>query len=333
MPPGSLNDYSNFIRLENSLLLANDRIKSLESLLASKDFIIYHMSMCNALMAQSPKASAWRPPLPPNPPIISKEGFNAADGNSQCPMSNTDCLQGKSKSAALKGHSPNQVSPSEGNSAGDFKSKSKSAALKAVAELFRAASGPKTKAFVESQMREGGGGVSTNHRPQKPSFTSSLSVKGHSLIDLDQAAALAAADFKLASELKSAADQKSFANIKAADDLEASADLKAAADSKLAADVQKAKDLKVAEDSRLESTKADMAAAEFRAAFKAPPGLKAAAESHANAVTKAASASKFRAAAVTKAGTVTMVVADNQADVKELAVAESFISVEINGKW
>ena len=82
MLSSSLNDYTNFLKLENSLLLANDRIKSLESLLASKDFIIYHMSMCNALMAQSPKISTWRPPLPPHPPIT-KEDFETADDNSQ----------------------------------------------------------------------------------------------------------------------------------------------------------------------------------------------------------------------------------------------------------
>ena len=68
MPPGSLNDYTKHLSLENSLLLANDRIKSLECLLASKDFIIYHMSMCNAYMARPPNFSVWKPPLPNYPP-------------------------------------------------------------------------------------------------------------------------------------------------------------------------------------------------------------------------------------------------------------------------
>ena len=79
----SLNDYTNFLKLENSLLLANDRIKSLESLLASKDFIIYHMSMCNVLMAQSPKISTWKPPLPKYPPPFQKEDADATIDFSQ----------------------------------------------------------------------------------------------------------------------------------------------------------------------------------------------------------------------------------------------------------
>ena len=69
IPSRSFNVYSSAISLENSLLLANDRIKSLECLLASKDFIIYQMSVCNAFMAQATTTpNNWKPPLPNCPP-------------------------------------------------------------------------------------------------------------------------------------------------------------------------------------------------------------------------------------------------------------------------
>jgi len=76
MSSDSFNNYSSAILLENSLLLANDKTKSLEGLLASKDFIIYQMSMCNAFMAHSiMHPISWTPPLLTYPP--SKEGNEA----------------------------------------------------------------------------------------------------------------------------------------------------------------------------------------------------------------------------------------------------------------
>ena len=74
---GSLNDYTNHSKLENCLHLAHEKIKSLECLLASKDFVIFNMSVCNAFMAQS-----WKPPLPTCPPPT-KECREAADDCSQ----------------------------------------------------------------------------------------------------------------------------------------------------------------------------------------------------------------------------------------------------------
>ena len=202
MPQCSFNDYLNFTNIENSLLLANDRVKSLECLLASKDFIIYHMSMCNAYMARPPILSIWKPPLPNYPP--SKEGTNAADNFSQSPT-RADCCH----SNPFKTPMPAQV-----NLAASSKS-----------------------ANVESQMRQGGGGVSTYNRPQQPSFTSSLSVKGHSVIsESDRAASKSKAAIF-------AAGSKTTANFNAAN-LKADAEIKYAADFKLACDLKSAADLK-----------------------------------------------------------------------------------------
>jgi len=77
MPQCTFNDYTIRLRLENSLFVANDRIISLERLLASKDYIIYHMISCNAFMAKSsPSFSPPLPPLPNNSPI-NKGNYNA----------------------------------------------------------------------------------------------------------------------------------------------------------------------------------------------------------------------------------------------------------------
>ena len=111
MLSSSLNDYTSCIRLEISLLLANEKIKSLECLLASKDFVIYHMHMCNAYMAQS-HGTPWRPPLPSDPPS-QKESNEAANNCSQSSASTAESLHGKSESAAFRSHSPKQVSQSK----------------------------------------------------------------------------------------------------------------------------------------------------------------------------------------------------------------------------
>ena len=139
MPHSSSNNYFNVIILENSLLLANDRIKSLECLLASKDFVIYHMSMCNAYMARPPNFSVWKPPLPNYPPPQRED---------------TEAPEIFSQSQQFKPPFP--------------------------AEFYAAASSK--VASVESQMRQGGGGVLTDNQPQKPSFTSPSSVKGHLIL-------------------------------------------------------------------------------------------------------------------------------------------------------
>jgi len=216
MPSGSLNDYTNYLRLENSLLLANDRIKSLESLLASKDFIIYHMSMCNALMAQSPKTSTWRPP-PPNYPPPQKEGNVDADNCSQSSASSVESLNGKSKSAASTGHLPRQVSQSKSKPARDLKSTSKAPQVPSLdAEHLRFYKDAQAHAAIKSA------------------------------VDLK-----AAADFKVAYELKSAADRKSLADIKAAADFKTMADMTAMDDSKKAPGV---KPSKVADPEAAEST-------------------------------------------------------------------------------
>ena len=152
MLSGSLNDYTRYLKLENSLHLANDKIKSLESLLASKDFVIFNMSVCNAFMAQS-----WRPPLPSDSPSH-KENNDAADNCSQSSASSAESLHGKFESATFTGHLPEQVSQIKRNSAGDFKPISK-AAEPIGAALGKADADTKEKAiYVESQMRQGGGG-------------------------------------------------------------------------------------------------------------------------------------------------------------------------------
>ena len=156
MLSSSLNDYTNYIKLENSLLLANEKIKSLDCLLASKDFVIYHMHMCNAYMAQF-NGTPWRPPLPSDPPS-QKESNEAAEDCSQSSVSSAESLHGKSESATSTGHLPKQVSQIKRNPAGDSKPISK-AAEPIGAALGKAAADTKENAiFVESQMRQGGGG-------------------------------------------------------------------------------------------------------------------------------------------------------------------------------
>jgi len=154
MLSSSLNDYTKYITLENSLLLANEKIKSLECLLASKDYVIYHMHMCNAYMAQS-NGTPWRPPLPSDPPS-QKESNEAADDCSQRSVSSAESLQGKSESAIPNGHLPKQVSQIKRNPAGDSKPISKAAELKGAA--LGQADANKKAILVESQMRQGGGG-------------------------------------------------------------------------------------------------------------------------------------------------------------------------------
>ena len=120
MLSSSLNDYPNFLKLENNLLLANDRIKSLECLLASKDFVIYHMHMCNAYVAQFTGSPTWRPPLPSDSPPQKESNF-AAGNCSQSSTSSAESPQSKSKSADFIGHLPKQMSQFERRPAGDLK--------------------------------------------------------------------------------------------------------------------------------------------------------------------------------------------------------------------
>ena len=156
MLSSSLNDYTSYIKLENSLLLANEKIKSLECLIASKDFVIYHMHMCNAYMAQS-NGTPWRPPLPNDPPS-QKESNEAADNSSRSSASTAESLLGKSESAASLGHLPKQVSRSKKQPAGDFKPISKAAEPTGVAPGKADADINVKAILVESQMRQGGGG-------------------------------------------------------------------------------------------------------------------------------------------------------------------------------
>ena len=157
MLSSSLNDYSNFIKLENSLLLANDRIKSLECLLASKDFTIYHMSICNAYMAQSLKPPYWRPPLPSDFPP-QKECNEFADDCTQSSASSVEFIHGKFESASIVGHLPKQVSQVKRNPAGDSKPSSNAIEPTGAVPVDADADNIEEAIFVESQMRHGGGG-------------------------------------------------------------------------------------------------------------------------------------------------------------------------------
>ena len=166
MLSSSLNDYTNFLKLENNLLLANDRIKSLECLLASKDFVIYHMHMCNAYVAQFTGSPTWRPPPPSDSPLQKESNF-AAENCSQSSTSSAESPQSKSKSADFIGRLPKQMSQFKRRPTGDLKPMA-SASFEDAA-LFNADADTKEAIFVESQMRQGGkGGSRLTIDPRKP---------------------------------------------------------------------------------------------------------------------------------------------------------------------
>ena len=122
MPQCKFNDYFNTLRLENSLFLAYDKIRSLECLMASKDHIIYQMISCNAFMARSSTTfSPPPPPLPTNPSDKKKDDkvddlFQAGAGSK------------RSKSRTRKNNA-------DSTSTSDSRKATASAKLKATADL------------------------------------------------------------------------------------------------------------------------------------------------------------------------------------------------------
>ena len=108
-------------------------------------------------MAQSFKTPSRRPPLPSDFPP-QKECNEFADDCSQSSASSVEILHGKFESASIRGHLPKQVSQFKRNPAGDSKPSSNAIEPTGAVPVKADADTIKEAIFVESQMRQGGGG-------------------------------------------------------------------------------------------------------------------------------------------------------------------------------
>jgi len=163
LPQCTFNEYFKTLSLENDLFLALDKIKSLERLMASKDYIIFQMITCNAIMAKS--STSFIPPPPPLPSDLplKKDDYEVND-LFEDGVAPENMLFPTGKSAV-------QTFTADLKTSADLKAAAdvKTADLKnVVAANDIADADSKIASFVESQMRQGGGGSRLTIDPRKP---------------------------------------------------------------------------------------------------------------------------------------------------------------------